>query len=135
MDKSHTRILLVEDDLVLSKLYKARLTNEGMDVRTATDGEQALSQLKQFLPKLMIVDIMMPKVNGFDVIDIARSTPETKDTRIIVLSAMSQPADMERAKALGADEYLVKSQVMMDDVIATVHRLLGMPAPQTNPQG
>jgi two-component system alkaline phosphatase synthesis response regulator PhoP len=119
--------MMVEDDLTLSGLYKMRMESEGFEVLQCSNGESALEEAKKFKPQLIVMDIMMPKLNGFDAIDILRQTPETKLTKIIVLSAMSQPADQQRATDLGADEYLVKSQVVIADVMAVIRRHLGLP--------
>lgn len=118
------KILLVEDDMALRDIYSARFEAEGYDVVTASDGEMALSVAVKQKPNLIVLDVMMPKISGFDVLDILRATPETKDTKIIMMTALSQPADMEKGKLLGADEYLVKSQVTLTDVVNKVKEVL-----------
>jgi DNA-binding response OmpR family regulator len=123
------KILLVEDDAALSGVYKSRLTMEGFDIREVNNGEQALSAALDFKPDLILLDAMMPKISGFDVLDILRNTPETKDIRIIMLTALSQPKDKERAESLGVDDYLVKSQVVIGDVVERVKYHLGMVKP------
>jgi DNA-binding response OmpR family regulator len=121
------RILLVEDDTTLASLYKMRMEAEGFEVKHCANGEAALQTAKEFKPHLILLDIMMPRLNGFDVLDILRNTPETKAIKIVVLSALSQPADQERAKELGADEFLVKSQVVIADVMTRIRQLLNLP--------
>jgi two-component system phosphate regulon response regulator PhoB len=79
-----------------------------------------------FKPDLIILDVMMPKVSGFEVLDILRNTPETANLKIIVLTALGQDGDKQRASDLGADDYLVKSQVVIADVIARIRYHLGM---------
>lgn len=111
------KVLLVEDDVALRDIYSARFMAEGYDVVTASDGEMALTQAVKEKPDLIILDVMMPKISGFDVLDILRATPETKDTKVIMMTALSQNADIDKGKSLGADEYLVKSQVTLTDVI------------------
>jgi CheY-like chemotaxis protein len=108
--------MLVEDDNSLREIYEARLAAEGYTVVSAKDGEEALALALKERPDLIIADIMMPKVSGFDMLDILRSTPETKDTKIIMMTALSQAEDKARAESLGADKYLVKSQVTLEDV-------------------
>lgn len=120
------RILLVEDDVALAGVYKARMELEGFDIREVNNGEDALSVAVEFKPELILLDAMMPKINGFDVLDILRNTPETAGIRIIMLTALSQPKDKERAEALGVDDYLVKSQVVIGDVVERVKYHLGM---------
>lgn len=114
------RILLVEDDDVLANVYVVRLQAEGFDVRRVSNGEEALAAALSYHPDLVLLDVMMPKVSGFDVLDILRNTPETSELKIIMLTALSQDSDKDRAEALGANEYLVKSQVVISDVVERV---------------
>lgn len=120
------KILLVEDDQALAKVYIARLELEGFDVRHVSNGEDALSTAVEYKPDLILLDVMMPKITGFDVLDILRNTPETMNIRIIMLTALSQSKDRERAESLGVDDYLVKSQVVIGDVIDRVKHHLGI---------
>lgn len=120
------KILLVEDDVALSAVYRSRLEIEGFDIKEVHDGEDALSATVEYRPDLILLDAMMPKISGFDVLDILRNTPETANVRIIMLTALSQPKDKERAEGLGVDDYLVKSQVVIGDVVARVKHHLGI---------
>lgn len=120
------KILLVEDDTSLSAVYRSRLELEGFDVREVHNGEDALSVAIEYRPDLILLDAMMPKISGFDVLDILRNTPETTNMRVVMLTALSQPKDKERAEALGVDEYLVKSQVVIGDVVERIKYHLGM---------
>ncbi len=124
--QSKKKILLVEDDSDLGTVYQSRLELEGFEVRRVANGEEALSNAVEFKPDLILLDVMMPKINGFDVLDILRTTPETMSIRIIMLTALSQAKDLERAKSLGADDYLVKSQVVISDVVARIKYHLGI---------
>lgn len=126
MNEQKKKILLVEDDIALSAMYRSRLEIEGFDVREANNGEDALSATVEYRPDLILLDVMMPKISGFDVLDILRNTPETANVRIIMLTALSQPKDKERAESLGVDDYLVKSQVVIGDVVARVKHHLGV---------
>ncbi|HEV2403286.1 MAG TPA: response regulator [Candidatus Saccharimonadales bacterium] len=123
---SGKRILLVEDDDALANVYMLRLQAEGFDVRRVADGENALAAATSYHPDLVLLDVMMPKVSGFDVLDILRNTRETANLKIIILTALSQDSDKQRAKALGVDDYLVKSQVVVNDVIARIKLHLGL---------
>lgn len=127
MDEIKKKILLVEDDTTLAEVYRSRLEIEGFDTKNVDNGEEALSAIQEYKPDLVLLDAMMPKISGFDVLDIIRNTPATANTRVIMLTALSQPKDKERAENLGVDEYLVKSQVVIGDVIARVKHHLGMP--------
>ena len=120
------KILLVEDDEMLSKVYRSRFEIEGFDVKEVYNGEDALSAALDFKPDIILLDAMMPRISGFDVLDILRNTPETANITIIMLTALSQPRDKERAEALGVDDYLVKSQVVIGDVVARVKKHLGI---------
>jgi len=126
MEAVRRKILLVEDDETLAAVYKQRLELEGFDVRHVNNGEDALGTAVEFSPELILLDVMMPKLNGFDVLDILRNTPQTQNIHIIMLTALSQPKDAERAKELGADDFLVKSQVVIGDVVARVKHQLGI---------
>ena len=126
MESAKRKILLVEDDETLASVYKQRLELEGFDVQHVNNGEDALDTAVKFQPELILLDVMMPKLNGFDVLDILRNTPTTQNIHIIMLTALSQPKDAERAKELGADDFLVKSQVVIGDVVARIKHQLGM---------
>jgi DNA-binding response OmpR family regulator len=118
------RILLVEDDDALASVYTTRLQAEGFDARRVANGEEALATALSYKPSLILLDVMMPKVSGFDVLDILRNTPETSGIKVIMLTALSQDSDKERAEALGANEYLVKSQVVISDVMDRIRHHL-----------
>lgn len=126
------KILLVEDDSNLREIYGARLGAEGHEITSAKDGEEALAVAVKAKPDLIISDVMMPKISGFDMLDILRSTPETKDVKIIMMTALSQDEDRKRGTDLGADRYIVKSQVTLDDMVAIVNEVLS-PIPVTAP--
>ena len=120
------RILLVEDDDALANVYQTRLQAEGFDVRRVANGEDALSNAIEYKPDLVLLDVMMPKVSGFDVLDIFRNTPQTANLKVIVLTALSQESDRQRADKIGADDYLVKSQVVIADVVERIKHHLGI---------
>lgn len=126
MDEPKKKILLVEDDTALAAVYRSRLELEGFEVKEVHNGEEALSAAIDYKPDLILLDAMMPKISGFDVLDILRNTPDTTNIRVIMLTALSQPKDKERAEQLGVDDYLVKSQVVIGDVVARVKHHLGM---------
>jgi len=119
-----TKILLVEDDKSLREIYGVRLLAEGYDIVSAGDGEEALAMAIKERPQLIVSDVMMPKISGFDMLDILRSTSETKDIKVIMMTALSSEDQRARGEALGADRYLVKSQVGIEDVVRTVHDVL-----------
>lgn len=120
-----TKIMLVEDDNSLREIYSIRLTAEGYAIVSAGDGEEALAVAVKERPDLIISDVMMPKISGFDMLDILRSTPETQNIKVIMMTALSSEDQRERSESLGADRYLVKSQVGIEDVVNAVHDVLG----------
>ena len=129
-----TKILLVEDDKSLREIYGVRLLAEGYDIVSAGDGEEALAMAIKERPRLILSDVMMPKISGFDMLDILRSTTETKDVKVIIMTALSSEDQRKRGEQLGADKYLVKSQVGIEDVVRAVHEALGdLPGVGTNP--
>ena len=136
-----TKVLLVEDDNNLREIYEARLAAEGYDIATAKDGEDALAVAKQQTPDLIISDVMMPRISGFEMLDILRNTDGLKHTKVIMLTALGQAEDKSRANNLGADRYLVKSQVTLEDIVRAAEELLNpdsitdaeSPAPQPQP--
>lgn len=117
--------MVVEDDASLREIYSIRITAEGYEVVSAGDGEEALAMAVREKPDLILSDVMMPKISGFDMLDILRSTPETANIRVIMMTALSAEDQKERGERLGADRYLVKSQVGIEDVINTIHEVLG----------
>ncbi|HEU4984604.1 MAG TPA: response regulator [Nitrososphaera sp.] len=120
------KILFVEDDDALAGVYLVRLQAEGFEVKRVANGEEALAAATEYKPDLVLLDVMMPKVSGFDVLDILRNTPETANLKVVMLTALSQEADRKRAEELGVDDYLVKSQVVITDVIDRLKKHLGL---------
>jgi DNA-binding response OmpR family regulator len=110
------RILLVEDDDALASVYVTRLVAENFDVRRVANGEDALAAAMSYTPDLVLLDVL----------DILRNTPETANLKIIMLTALSQDSDKEKAESLGVDDYLVKSQVVITDVIDRIRHHLAM---------
>lgn len=129
------KILLVEDDAGLAGVYKARLEAENFQVYHCDNGESALSDAIKYRPNLILLDVMMPKISGFDVLDILHHTPETSNIKIVMLTALGQPSDKARAEELGADDYLVKSQIVINDVVERIRFHLGIEQAEINPEG
>lgn len=122
-DQTKRKILYIEDDRAIAKVFNERFSDEGYEVSICDNGEDGLRATLDFKPDLIITGILMPKVSGFDVIDILKQTPETKDIPIVVLSALSRQDDIDRAKKLGAIEYLVMSKVRVKDVLRRINEL------------
>lgn len=120
-----SKIMIVEDDASLREIYGIRITAEGYEVVSAGDGEEALAVAVREKPDLILSDVMMPKISGFDMLDILRTTPETAGIKVIMMTALSSEDQRQRGERLGADRYLVKSQVGIEDVINSIHEVLG----------
>lgn len=120
-----TTILLAEDDIVLQDMYQERLKAEGFTVVLAQDGQQALDKIAESKPQLIILDIMMPRMNGIDVLKKLKEGSDTKDVPVIISTALV--TEMEQVKTLLGknDSYLIKSEVMPGDIIALVKKKLG----------
>ncbi len=123
------KILLVEDDPFLSSLLKNRLQKEGFDVVHARDGEEALTALRTGSMSLALLDIILPKRSGFEVMEDIRTDAEIKmknaDLPIIIISNLGQPEDIEKGRALGATEYFVKAKTSIDDLVGRVKEFVG----------
>ncbi|MCL5407540.1 MAG: response regulator [Patescibacteria group bacterium] len=125
MEQTGKTILLVDDDLTLLEMYEDRLKAEGFTIVQAKNGEEALNKAREIKPALVILDVMMPKVNGFDVLKNLRGDVEFKDIPIIMLTALIQDVDRAQGKKLGATDYIVKSETMPGEVIAKIKKALG----------
>ena len=120
-----SKVMVVEDDASLREIYGIRIAAEGYDVVSAGDGEEALAVAVREKPDLILADIMMPKISGFDMLDILRATPETANIHVVMMTALSGEEQRQRGERLGADRYLVKSQVGIEDVVKVIHEVLG----------
>ncbi len=120
-----SKIMVVEDDANLREIYSIRIVAEGYEVVSAEDGEEALAVAVREKPDLILSDVMMPKISGFDMLDILRATPEIANIKVVMMTALSSDDQRRRGEQLGADRYLVKSQVGIEDVINTIHEVLG----------
>jgi len=118
------KILIIEDDHFLSSLMKARLEKEGFSIMQAFDGEEAFSLLKQNKPDLIVLDLIMPKVSGFELLENISVDPQISRVPVMVLSNLGQDSDIEKVKRLGATQYFVKVQTSIDDLVVKVKELL-----------
>ena len=120
MSEKKQKILMIEEDYFLRKIYKNKLTSLGFEFIEATNGEEGLNKLISEKPDLVLLDLILPKKNGFDVLIEIRKNKELKDTLVIILSVLSQKSDMKRGLDLGAQEYLAKSEMSLSDVVDKV---------------
>lgn len=118
------RILLTEDDEFLSSLIKNRLEREGFEVKTAKDGEEVLVMLKTYKPDLVLLDIILPKKLGFEVLEELQNNRTLNHAPVMVMSNLGQDSDIVRAKELGAVDYFIKAKVVIDDLVRRIRLFL-----------
>ena len=114
------KILVVEDDFFLIKVFQTKLIEEGYEVEIASDGEIAFDVLKRFSPDLILLDLVMPKKDGFEVLEDLRKMTKFKKTPVIVLTNLGQASDIERVKKFDVLDYLVKSDIPINTVVSRV---------------
>lgn len=119
------KVLIVDDDLVLRQLYTERLQTEGYEIATASNGEECLEAVKKEKPDVILLDIMMPKMNGIDVLKNLRSQSETKEIPVIVLTALLQQIKQIEELLGSKDSYLMKSEMVPADVVKKIQAVLG----------
>src|SRR3990167_3987504 len=120
-----SKVLLVEDDMNLREIFEMRLQAEGYTTSVAGDGEEALVVALKDKPDLIILDIMMPKMSGFEMLETLRASPDMGDVKVIMMTALGQAEDRARGEKLGVIKYLVKSQVTLEDFVRTAKEILG----------
>ena len=124
MKKTTARILLVEDDRILRRAVQTTLRRHGFNVVAADDGEKALRLAKSEAPELVLLDLIIPKVQGFEVLRRLKQDPKTASVPVVVLSNLSQESDVKHAMDLGAVDYLVKANLSLDQLVKKVRQLL-----------
>lgn len=129
-----TKILIVEDDPLMSRMYQKVFSIEGYEVSLAKDGVEGLEKVKSEKPTLILLDIMMPKMNGFEVLDKIKADPTTKTIPVIILTNLAGERDAETALARGAVKYIIKSQYEPNQITAMVKEILGGYSRDTLPQ-
>src|SRR4051812_47660973 len=102
------RVLIADDNAQNVELLEAYLAAGDWDIRTAADGEETLLQVRDWRPDLILLDIMMPKISGFEVCKRLRADPQTRDIAVLMITALDQPSDIERAVEAGTDDFLSK---------------------------
>jgi DNA-binding response OmpR family regulator len=117
-------VLLIEDDTFLSGMYVKKLTLEGFDVQLATDGEEGLRQAKAVEPDIVLLDIVLPKMDGFKVLEGIKKDPAAKHIPVILLTNLGQKDDVDKGLSLGAADYLIKAHFMPSEVVAKVKTIV-----------
>lgn len=123
LDKSAT-ILLVEDDAFLSSMYQTKLELEGYKVWVAKDGERGLQMIRKYEPDLILLDIILPKLNGFDLMKQLKRNTKLSQIPIILLTNLSQKEDVQTGLDLGAKDYLIKAHYMPSEVLEKIKKVL-----------
>ncbi|MEK7584968.1 MAG: response regulator [Patescibacteria group bacterium] len=124
MDNEKKVVLIVEDDEFLRSLTAKRLEKENYAIEVAVDGENAISLLDTLKPAIILLDLLLPGKDGFEVLKKIRSTESVKAVPVVIFSNLGQKEDIEKAKALGVDDFLIKANFTLDDVVAKINKLV-----------
>ncbi|MDD4530113.1 MAG: response regulator transcription factor [Candidatus Gracilibacteria bacterium] len=124
MDKK--RILIVEDDLALSTMYKMKFEMEGFDVMLSSDGLIAVSHVTDYEPDVILLDIMMPHMDGFETLKVIRQLAPSLETKIIMFSNLSSKEDIQKCMDYGADDYIIKANSTPKETVDKVKLMLGI---------
>ena len=119
------KILLVEDEEIMIDLLQRKLTQEGYEVSVARDGEEGLKLMREAAPDLILLDIIMPKMGGFEVMEEMQKDRELKKFLVIVISNSGQPVEIDKAQELGAKDWLIKTEFDPQEVIDKVKKQIG----------
>jgi len=122
MAANRKKVLVVEDDKFLIKAYNIKFTKAGFEVITAMDGLSGLDLARSEDPKLILLDLMLPKIDGFEFLKRMSQDPKIKDIPVIVLSNLGQQIDKDKAISLGAKEYLIKADYSLDSIIEVMNK-------------
>lgn len=124
MTDKKIKILLIEDEEMLANMYEVKFKNEGYDLVKAMDGSLGLEMAKSVMPDFILLDIIMPKMDGFAVLKVLKEDTVTKNIPVMLLTNLGQDEDVQRGKQLGAVGYLVKANITPSEVVAAVKREL-----------
>lgn len=128
------KVLIVEDDEILQKMYSVKFRNDGFEVEIAGDGLEGLLKMKSFLPDVVLMDVMMPKLDGISAVGRAKADESIKQIPIIMLTNLSGVQDVDVAIQKGALLYIIKSNFTPSQIVAKVEEVLGIsPVPEQNP--
>ncbi len=124
MDYSKIHVLLVEDDVFLSGIYKKKFEMEGFSISTADNGEKGLNDAKKKKPDIILLDILLPKMDGFTVLEKLKADPEVKEIPVILLTNLGQKDDVEKGLEVGAADYLIKAHFKPSEIVDKVKKIL-----------
>ena len=123
-DANGKKVLVVEDDVFLAQLLTNRISKAGVNVMRAADGEEGLEMLRANRPNLMLLDLILPKKSGFELLEEMRADPSISNTPVIIVSNLGQESDVKRGRELGAVEYFVKAKTSIDGLVERVKAIL-----------
>lgn len=126
MTDQKTKVVIVEDEKMLADMYTTKFTMEGFDAQKANDGQAGFELVKQVIPNIVLLDIIMPKIDGFAVLKMLKAEPTTKNVPVILLSNLGQDEDVRKGKELGAADYFVKANHTPAEVVQKVKLVLGL---------
>jgi len=118
------KVLVVEDDQFLANAYKLKLSKSDFDVKIAGDGQEALKIMEEFTPEVVLLDLIMPNMDGFETLKAMKALDKLKSIPVIVASNLGQKEDLDRAMKLGANDFIIKSNVSIEDIIKKVNKLI-----------
>ncbi|NTW22336.1 response regulator [Candidatus Falkowbacteria bacterium] len=124
MPATKSKILIIEDDSFLLTMYATKFELENFQVVTAEDGEKGLKLAQKELPDIILLDVLLPKLNGFEVLKALKENSETKDIKVLLLTNLSQRGEVQQGLALGAIDYLIKAHYMPSEVVDKVNKIL-----------
>lgn len=124
MTDKKDKILIIEDDQFLQKIYGNKLRAEGFEVSQAIEGNEGLRKINEEKPNLIILDLILPGKNGFDILAEIKNNEETRGTPVIILSNLGQDKDVKRGLDMGAKDYLIKTDIKLSEVLAKVREFL-----------
>ena len=119
------KVLIVEDDKFLSEMYAAKLTEAGFEMEAAYDGQEGFRMIGDLKPDLVLLDIVLPKMDGFEILRQVKANPDLKNMKIVALTNLGQKEEVEKGLTLGADDYIIKAHFTPTEVVAKVKKLLG----------
>lgn len=125
------KILVVEDDSFIASAYRVKLEKSGFETKIVYDGKEALEALNMFTPDLILLDVVMPVMDGFSFLKEIKKDDKFNSIPVIVTSNLGQKEDIENAKDLGADDYVVKSDLSMDNLLKKISLYIGSPNDQS----
>ncbi len=118
------KILIIEDDPFLFEMYAVKLTEEKFDVEGATDGKEGIKKIAQLKPDLVLLDLVLPKIDGFNVLKEIKSASDLGDVKVVILTNLGQKEDLQKGFDLGADDYIIKAHFTPSEVVDRIKKLL-----------